>query len=362
MFSIEWGSLLTCYRILHKPDNFLWSSYVAAFDHILPAAIFAGLLGLLLITGCQDRSESQQRVLVLGLITNNPNGMRNVEGFKGEMTRLGYEEGSKIRYIYSGKPTSSPELESTIQSFLASKVDLIFTAGTPTGVVAYQVTRDSDVPVVFGVIANPIAAGVMSDLNQPGGNITGVKLSQSQARRFEIFTEMVPVVRRILVPFNPTDTAPTSAVAQISDIAKSLNIELVIAEARKNDDVTQLLADFPDVDAIFLVPDTTVNRRLAEILDLAEQRRIPVSGPSVAQVEAGALMTYGFIHQAAGAQAARMADRILRGAEPATTPVETAEIFLQLNTASAARIGIQVSDDLLQRADVILRTDKRSDR
>ena len=71
-------------------------------------------------------------------------------------------------------------------------------------------------------------------------------------------------------------------------------------------------------------------------------------------------MTYGFIHREAGVQAARIADRILRGADPAKTPVETAESYLQLNTASAARIGLEVSDDLLQRADVILRTDKRS--
>ena len=298
-------------------------------------------------------------MLTVGLLTNNPNGLRNVEGFRDEMTRLGYQEERNIRYVYSGKPTPKNELDAVLQSMVDAGVDLIFTAGTPTGVAAHRVTAGSAVPVVFGVIADPVEAGVLSDPARPGGNMTGVNLSRNQARRLEIFLEMVPAARRVLVPFNPTDAAPRSAVEQIRGIADRLAVELLFIEARSNDDVSPLLAEFPAVDAVFLVPDTTVNRRIGEIIDLAEQRRIPVSGPSVAQVEAGALMTHGFVHGAAGAQAAHIADRILRGVNPATTPVETADVYLQVNLAAAERIGVEISDLLLQRADVVLRADKR---
>lgn len=311
------------------------------------------------LLGCSDETRLEQRMLTVGLITNNPNGMRNVEGFRDEMTRLGYREGNDVRYLYSGKPTPRSELDTAIKQLVDAPADLIFTAGTPTGVAAHRVTRKTPVPVVFGVIADPVVAGVMTDLTRPGGNMTGVMLGQNQARRLEIFLEMVPAAKRILVPYNPADAAPRSALAQIAKALGPLGVELVTAEARSDDDVTRLLADFPDVDAIFLVPDSTVNRRLDDLLELAEGRRLPVSGPSVAQVEAGALMTFGFIHREAGAQAARIANRILRGAEPSTTPVETAEVFLQINTASAARIDLEISDDLLQRADVILREDGR---
>lgn len=315
---------------------------------------------LLALAGCDSGERSAQSVTTVGLVTNNPNGLRNIAGFRDEMTRLGYQEGRHIVYLFSNAPTPRAELDSLMRSLVETPVDLIFTAGTPTGVAAHRVTRDTAVPVVFGVIADPVAAGVLNDPTRPGGNITGVSLGRNQARRLEIFLEMLPTARRILVPFNPADAAPTSAVQQIVGIAERLGIELVLAEANDDEDVTRLLAGLPNVDAIFLVPDSTVNRRLGDMLDLAEQRRIPVSGPSVAQVEAGALMTHGFIHRAAGAQAARIADRILRGASPATTPVEVADVYLQVNTAAAARIGIEISDSLLQRADVILRADLRS--
>ena len=317
-----------------------------------------------LLAGCDHDHELEesapQNQITVGLITNNPNGLRNVEGFRSELTGLIEARGSAVEFRFSGKPTAKNELNAQLQAFVDEPVDLIFTAGTPTGVAAYRVTGESGVPVVFGVIANPLTAGVMTDLTRPGGNMTGVMLAQNQARRLSIFAEMLPARKRILVPFNPDDAAPASAVAQLPPIADQLGIELVLSEARNNDAVNQLLADFPAVDAVFLVPDSTVNRRLKDLLDLCEQRKIPVSGPSAAQVEAGALMTYGFIHKDAGAQAARIADRILRGADPATTPVETAESYLQVNLASAERIGLQISDNLLQRTDVILRTDKRS--
>lgn len=332
-----------------------------AGESLLASIARYALMSLLLaaLAGCNPGEQSAERVVTVGLVTNNPNGLRNVEGFREEMARLGYEEGRNLEFVYSNRPTPGKELESVIQNLVDKPVDLIFTAGTPTGVAAHRVTRDGGPPVVFGVIADPVAAGVLSDPARPGGNLTGVRLARNQARRLELFLEMVPAAKRVLVPFNPDDAAPRSAWRQIAGVGERLGVELLPAEARNDAEVSRLLADFPAVDAVFLVPDSTVNRRLADLLDVTERRRIPVSGPSVAQVEAGAVMTHGFIHRAAGAQAARIADRILRGADPATTPVETADVYLQVNTAAAARIGLELGDSLLQRADVIVRADRR---
>ena len=129
-----------------------------------------------------------------------------------------------------------------------------------------------------------------------------------------------------------------------------------LAEARNDADVTELLESPLDgIDAIFLVPDSTVNARLADILHLATSLRLPTSGPSTAQVEEGALMTYGFVHQRAGAQAARIADQVLRGTDPGDIPVEDAESFLAVNLATAEKIGLEITDSFLQQAEIILR-------
>ena len=75
------------------------------------------------------------------------------------------------------------------------------------------------------------------------------------------------------------------------------------------------------------------------------------------QVEDGALTTYGFVHHDAGAQAARIADQVLRGADPGTLPVENTESFFAINLDTAEQIDLEISSAILQRAQIILRGD-----
>jgi len=321
-------------------------------------AMLLVVVAALFVSGC-EQDDGANGVFKIGLITNNPNGLRNVQGFRDGLRELGYAEEDNIAFVYAGKPTPNSELEQSVRAMIDADVRLIFTAGTPTGVAAFRATRDCQIPVVFGVMADPVAAGVLSDPSQPGGNLTGVMLSPNQAKRLELLLAIAPRIRRVWVPYNPNDTAPASAVAQIEDASRALGLELVRAPARDNDEVSAQLNALPEnIDAIFLVPDSTVNRRISDVLAAAVERRLPVSGPSTIQVEQGALMTYGFVHENAGRQAARIASRILKGADPAIVPVENADFYLTVNLVAAERIGLRVSDQVLQRADLILRDDR----
>lgn len=321
---------------------------------------FSGLCTILFVFGISGCIESAQvdreSLLVVGLITNNPNGLRNIQGFKAGMETLGYREDENIEYLFKGAPESESNLENAITKMIEDGADLLFTAGTPTGVAAHVVTLGSSLPVVFGVIADPVSAGVMKDLNRPGGNMTGVNLSKNQERRLEFFLRIAPGVKKILVPFNPDDAAPRSAFMQIARVAAALKVELVQGIAHDDHDVTELLTNLPaDIDAIFLVPDSTVNRRLPDILAAANRRMLPVSGPSTAQVEEGALTTYGFVHHEVGIQAAQIAHQIMQGANPAELPVQTAEFFLTINLQAADTIGLEIDDGIIRQADTIIR-------
>jgi putative ABC transport system substrate-binding protein len=305
---------------------------------------------------CSPPQKGRERHFTIGLVTNNPNGMRNVQGFRDGMAELGYVEGQNVTYVFAGEPTGADQLDAVLQEMVDEEVDLVFTAGTPTGVAAHRVTGGTGIPVVFGVIADPIAAGVMTDLTRPGGNMTGVRLSANQARRLELLLEIAPDTRRVFVPYDPDDAASFSAVAQVSELASGLGVEILEGTARDDDQVSELLGNIPkDVDAIFMVPGTTVNRRLSDLLAVAVARKLPVSGPSTIQVEQGALTTYGFVHHKVGEQAARIADQILKGADPGTLPVETAEFFLAVNLNTAQAIGLEIPYDVLQQAEVIIR-------
>ena len=317
------------------------------------------LVTCLMCFGCTVSNTQESPHFTIGLVTNNYNGMRNVAGFQDGMADLGYKEGENVTYLFAGEPVSGEALDSALQEMVEQEVDLIFTAGTPTGVAAHRITADTGIPVIFGVVANPVEAGVMDDITYPGGNITGVRLSPSQDRRLELFLKIAPGIHRILVPYNPDDSASTSAVDQIVELAPGLGVDLVLAEARTDLEVVELLVNLPaNLDAIFLVPDSTVNARLADIVALANVLKLPISGPSTAQVEEGALTTYGFIHHAVRVQAARMADQVLRGANPGELPVETAESYLALNLVAAATIELEISDEILRQAEIIIRDDE----
>lgn len=335
----------------------------------MPSAAHRGALrlvlamGLVLVAACGDDSSAAERGFTIGLITNNPNGLRNVRGFTDRMHELGYVDGDNVVYLFAGEPTQGADLDRELRRFVDADVDLVFTAGTPTGVAAHRITAGTDIPVVFGVIADPLAAGVMDDLSRPGGNMTGVKLGLSHPRRMELLKEIVPTVETVWVPYNPDDSAGSTAVDQIAPVADQLGIELVLAEARTDADVSAALASLSEtIDAVFLVPDSLVNARLSEILDRATGLSVPTSGPSTAQVADGAVMTYGFIHERAGAQAARIADQILRGADPGDLPVEDTESYLALNLAAADEIGLEISDATLRQAAQIVRDGDRGDR
>ena len=316
------------------------------------------LLNLLACTGQDSGAPEAKSRFVVGLVTNNPNGMKNVEGFRQAMEQIGYTEGRDIEYRYDGEPTRGQALDDTLKRLVEDRVDLIFTAGSPTGVAAHRISQGSDTPVVFGVVADPVRAGIMSDLSHPGGNMTGIMLSPNHSRRLELLLEIKPKISRVYIPYNPEDSAPASAFSYLETASVQLGFEIVAGRATNQDAVAGLLNSVPDdIDAIFLLPDSTVNRRQKDFIELAIARKIPVSGPSIIQVEKGALISYGIIHTEVGAQAAVIADQILRGAHPGDLPVQTAEFYLGINLRTAQAIDLEVPYDVLQRAHTIVRAD-----
>ncbi len=330
--------------------------YKKIFIPVLTAIIAA--IAFLTISCTKDGENSH--LYTIGLVTNNRNGLRNIKGFQKKMTELGYIVGRNVKYMFEGFPVRGSNLEAVLKKMIEAKVNLIFTAGTPTGVAAYRITSGTNIPVIFGVIANPVAAGVMNDLTRPGGNMTGVKLGDNQARRLQFLLDISPDIKRVLIPYNPEDAASSSAVEQVNKIVSDLGVKIVAKLAHKDQEVFDMLNNLSEgLDAIFLVPGTTVNIHLQKVLSVARARKLPVSGPSLAQVEEGALITYGFSHYEVGRQAARIADQVLKGTDPGKLPVETAEFFLAVNLRAAEEIGLRVPYSILQQAKIIIRSDEK---
>jgi putative ABC transport system substrate-binding protein len=160
----------------------------------------------------------------------------------------------------------------------------------------------------------------------------------------------------VFVPHNPDDGSSVAGLAASKEAANKLGIQLVVHEARTAEQLNLVFARFPeDVDAILVPSNNMALDRIADFVKVAQERHLPLASVSYTQLEAGTLMTYGPDFFQVGRQAARLADKVLKGTSPADLPVETSEYFLSVNLITAQAIGLAIPDEVLQQADRVIR-------
>jgi putative ABC transport system substrate-binding protein len=273
------------------------------------------------------------------------------------MVDQGYVEGKNVTYVYSGAASSLDKLEPDAQNLVVAKVDLIVALGTPAAQAAKKVTTGTSVPIVFLPVSDPVTAGIVQSIANPGGNLTGIATGvEVHGLRLQWLLKVAPNVKRVYVPYDTGDAATAAGLKAVQNAAAKLGVELVTREIRNADDVTATIADIPGkVDGVFLLAGTIVGTHMNDFITVSLQNKLPLSAPMVPQVSSGALLSYGFDNQAIGKQATRLAVRILKGAKPADLPVETSEFFLSINLKTAQAIGLTVPDDILRQAATIVR-------
>lgn len=313
--------------------------------------------GLVFVGGWLALRLRPTRPLVVGVVNLSPMLEPVLGGFRAELDELGYVEGEQVTYIYSGPAASIDALDAAAQELVAREVDLILALSTPAAQAAYRATMGTTVPVVFAPVTDPVAAGIVSTVSQPGGNLTGVMLgAQSESKRLEWLVRLAPNLTRIYLPYNSDDASARASTTAVRTAAAELGLEVLVREARTTDEITSAIAEIPaEVQAIFLPQDSLVAARVDDFAAAAIARKLPLCTPTDGQVARGALMSYSFALDPLGRQAAHLADQIFNGASPATLPVETAEFFLSINLKTAEAIGLFIPDDLVRVADTVIR-------
>ena len=292
---------------------------------------------------------------VIGILHPSAVHTPAVSGFIEQMREYGFEEGSSVVYMYDGPVGSGKNLVDRAQELVASGATLIYSASTPATKTALEAVRGTDVKVVFGPVNDPVGAKIVESLRRPGGAVTGVTLAPSTARRLAWFKEFDPSVSRVLAPFNPDDQSSTTSLARAESAAVSLGLEIVPHEVRNPDEVRALFGSMPeDIHGVFLPRDSMINSTISDIVAATIDQKLPLSGPGFNQVTRGALFGYGVRQGSVGRTAARLANEVLSGADPAVIPIETVESHLYINIKTAGAIGLDLSPALLSQAQLLL--------
>jgi putative tryptophan/tyrosine transport system substrate-binding protein len=278
-----------------------------------------------------------------------------VEGLKAGLRDLGLDEGRDITFdirFTEGNPEAAPVAAAAL---VKAGVDLIFTSNEAATLAAKATTRD--IPIVFTLVGDPVAAGIVARLAQPGGNMTGVSSLTTELvpKRLEALKTLVPGVRRVWVIYHADDPTSIAAGRRAEDAARRLRLTLVPRPVRTPEQLERVFQEIQPGDAL-LPPDIATMDIPAAVLEVSLSSRIPAVFPAALWVGHGGLVSYGSDYHAQGIQAARLVAKILRGARPRDLPVEGADkIDLAVNLKTASLLGLTVPRKVLLRADLLRR-------
>jgi putative ABC transport system substrate-binding protein len=280
----------------------------------------------------------------------------SLEPLRQELKKLGYEEGRNLQLDWRNL-ADEDAANAAAKEFVRNRVDLIVAFETQTARAAKAAT--SEIPIVLVPGEDAIAEGIGKSMARPGGNMTGfLGVGDVPGKRIELFTEVVPQMRRLLVMVDPKDPGAERSLAQLRAAAKSLKSELVERRATTQADVERVFHSLKQggVDGIFVLSHTLNVKFPSLLVRLSLERRLPFAGYRREWVEQGALFSYAHDLASVGPPAAKYIDRILKGDKPADLPFQEASHFdFVINLKTAKQIGLTIPPNVLARADKVIK-------
>lgn len=278
-----------------------------------------------------------------------------VEGLKAGLRARGLVEGRDVAFEVHFTEGKSDLLASEAEALVKAKVDLIFTNNEAAALAAKDATKE--IPIMFTLVANPIAAKVVADLARPGGNLTGIAGGGAQiaAKRLELLRTLSPKLRRVWFIYRAGEATDGAALGAITKAAQQLKFELLARSVATGDELKRILLEVRPGDGLLAPESETLDIPLA-LLEKSLKLRVPVVFAGGHWVSRGGLASYGPAMYAQGVQAAGVVAKIMQGARAQELPVESADdIALAVHLEAARLLGIEVPRKILFRADVIQR-------
>ena len=274
------------------------------------------------------------------------------DGFIEAMTEAGYEEGVDV--VYDLKNAAGDQVTlSNIASSFADK-DLVVAIATPTAITLAQALPDT--PIFFAGVTDPVGAGLVSSLEEPGGNITGTSDMPPIEEQLALIREILPEAETIGLVYSSSETNSEIQAGMVQDAAPEFGFTVREVTVINSSEVQQATEAITDVDVFFVGTDNTVVSAIETLVAVGERNQIPVIVSDPDSVPRGALAALAVDYFEQGLQTGRMAARMLaEGTDPSAIPVEVAsELQLSLNPGAADRMGVALPQSVLDRVDVLV--------
>ncbi|MFL6795894.1 MAG: ABC transporter substrate-binding protein [Xanthobacteraceae bacterium] len=299
----------------------------------------------------------QQATPVIGFLhaASPEQNVERLASYRKGLSDAGFVEGQNVTITFRWAEGHADRLPEMAADLIRRQVAVIATAGSTDAALAAK-SATSTIPIVFGAGGDPVTLGLVTSLNRPGGNVTGVTSMNADiaAKRLGLLRELAPQATRYFALVNPTSVLADPFIKELQAGAAKLGIHAELLHASNDAAIDAAFAQVPHQSATVLVVNTDAFffSRRTEIARRALDQQLPTMFDNREYAAAGGLVSYGAdflnVMQSAGVYTGR----ILRGEKPADLPVmQSTKYEFVINLKTAKSLGIKVSDNLLSLAD-----------
>lgn len=275
------------------------------------------------------------------------------EGFLAGLEESGIVEGENLKVEYSNAQTDTGAAATIADSFVSQNVDMICAIATPTAAAAYNACMDTEIPVIYTAISDPVIAGLANEDGSSTGNITGTSDVLPVSEQLNMIRTMLPEAKKIGILYTTSENNSISTIATYKELAGEYGFEIVESGISAVSEVEMAASDLvTKVDCLCNLTDNTVVQALQVVLAQANDAKIPVFGSEIEQVRSGCVASMGIDYLELGKITGKMAAKVLKGESKASDmPFESAEkAELYVNTAAAEQIGMKLDEAYIKNA------------
>ena len=300
----------------------------------------------------------QATVALVGLLSGAQLDDRMIGAVRQGLKDAGYVEGRNLSIKYRSADGRFDRLPALAADLTADPVAVIIALFSPTAAMAAKAAT-STIPIVFAIGADPVELGIVSSLNRPRGNITGVTffINTLGAKRLELLRELVPSANLIGFLVNPRNPTTASQTTDVRSAAHKLGINLLILNANSEGEIDAAFATCIEqrVNGLIVGADAFFTSRRNQLVGLAARYAIPAVYYLYEYAAAGGLISYGGSITDAFRMAGGYAGRVLKGEKSADLPIQqTVKFELVINLKTARALGLTIPPSMLAIADEVI--------
>ena len=296
--------------------------------------------------GCSENKNKEDSVLKIGIIQymSHPSLDNCYNGIISALENSGIEY--TVDYQTGSSSSADADCTNFAKNMVAANYDMIIAIATPAAKAAFAATDDTEIPVIFCAVSDPIAAGVVESMEAPGYICTGTSDVLDLEAQVAIIKAMQPDVKSIGILYTSSEDNSITNLKNFKSVCDKENIEVVATAVQGASDIPSAAEELASkVDCINNFTDNNVVNNLSVVLSAADKYGIPVYGSEEEQVVNGCLASVSIDYVALGKVTGEMAVEVLNGADASAMPVKTiTEATPIINSSVLKKLGLSIPE------------------